>query len=474
MRGFRVQDSDGFLGCSLSLSAGVMLFSALYKMLPSAKKSLEAGGLSSKAAGWALIAAFLGGVFGIQIFSRIVHRFMPSTAVDCDHEHDQEAEEQKKRNDHSREPSRPRQSQPIKSNGNLKNGHNIDETEETPLLARSGSNHGSWSPDGIEVQKSMPHRHGTQGRPSLQSRVTATMANIVNNPKHLCDVDGPCYGYTSPCGHDCFKKVSKRGGMRQITHAQPRSWLRRAASTSAGKLDGANETTAHTRFHDHLDTAARHGLYTTDEEHNLEGQTLSPRESRTEQRDPVEHDHGVDEGAETPSASQHHHHIPTNAFLSISLQTSIAIALHKLPEGFITYATNHANPTLGVAVFLAIAIHNITEGFALALPIFLASGSRFKALCASVVLGGLSQPVGAGIAAAWLKVAERNRGPDADKGISDGSYGGMFAVTAGIMASVALSLLQESFELSHKRSLCMMFTFVGMGVLGVSSALTAQ
>jgi len=166
----------------------------------------------------------------------------------------------------------------------------------------------------------------------------------------------------------------------------------------------------------------------------------------------------------------HHHHVPTNAFLSISLQTSIAIALHKLPEGFITYATNHANPTLGFSVFLALFIHNISEGFALALPIYLATQSRLKAILLAAVLGGASQPLGAGVAALWLGIAERGKG---DWTPSEKVYGGMFAVTAGIMASVALSLMQESVGLAHNKGLCLVWTFVGMGILGVSSALTA-
>lgn len=86
------------------------------------------------------------------------------------------------------------------------------------------------------------------------------------------------------------------------------------------------------------------------------------------------------------------------------------------------------------------------------------------------MLGGLSQPLGAGIAAITLKLAERGRG---EWSPGERMYGAMFAVTAGIMAGVAFSLLQESLELSHRKGLCMVFAFVGMGVLGVSNALTA-
>lgn len=178
-------------------------------------------------------------------------------------------------------------------------------------------------------------------------------------------------------------------------------------------------------------------------------------------------DADVERDGDTPG-QQHHHHVPTNAFLSIGLQTSIAIALHKLPEGFITYATNHANPSLGFAVFLALFIHNITEGFAMALPLYLAINSRWKAMFWSSLLGGFTQPFGAGIAAIWFKLAGKG-----DMAPGEGVYGIMFAITAGIMASVALQLFSESLDLTHNRGLCMIFAFVGMGILGISSALTA-
>jgi ZIP family zinc transporter len=167
---------------------------------------------------------------------------------------------------------------------------------------------------------------------------------------------------------------------------------------------------------------------------------------------------------------QHHHHVPTNVFLSIGLQTSTAIALHKIPEGFITYATNHANPTLGLSIFLALFIHNITEGFALALPLYLAIGSRWKAMMWSALLGGVSQPLGAGVAALSFKIAGRRKGEDE---LEDRVYGCMFAVTSGIMAMVSLQLLGESLDLTHSRRLCFVSAFCGMGILGLSSALTA-
>jgi ZIP family zinc transporter len=168
--------------------------------------------------------------------------------------------------------------------------------------------------------------------------------------------------------------------------------------------------------------------------------------------------------------AQHHHHVPNaeDAFRNIGLQTSIAIALHKLPEGFITYSTNHANPSLGFSVFLALFVHNITEGFALALPLYLSLHSRLKAMFWASLLGGISQPLGAGIAAVWFSFQGHNGGQP-----SSAVYGGMFAVTSGIMVSVALQLFSESLSFNHNRNLCIGFGFIGMLLMGMSNALTS-
>lgn len=443
-------------------------------MLPSSKQSLMDGGSTSKAASWILIACFLGGVFGIQLFSRVVHHFMPSHAVDCDHTHDEDAQ-----GDHH-------------SHGADGHGHDDDihdhqamddaikhkqdgrlASENTPLLSRSAIMDGSQVPEVAERRKSMPVGLASFQRPSFQSRMTSTVAHIVSTSKGSCDVNGPCHGYSDPCGQECFKKVAARGGGKHSISTARRPAMRTTASAAMPSLepissDGELEVR---RPHD-----GTNYLSLTDGSNHKRHQPNGTVHTQNGTADENASEHSDDSSNDLEagqSSSGHHHHVPQNAFLSISLQTSIAIALHKLPEGFITYATNHANPSLGVTVFLAIAVHNISEGFALALPIYLASGSRVKALFLSLLLGGLSQPIGAGVAAAWLKIAEKDRGAGAEKGLSDGVYGGMFAVTAGIMASVAISLIQESFELSHNRNLCLACIFIGMGILGMSSALTA-
>lgn len=455
-------------------------------MLPSSKESLQEAGFTSSAASWILIGCFLGGVFGIQVLSRILHRFMPSHTVDCDHTHGEE--EGHDQHDHEHHDTNEERSE----DKTKANGHH--DTERTPLL--NGANHGTNELPGSpqpEMSES-PNR-----RPSLHARMSTNFSKLVSGNKDQCDGDGPCFGYSRPCGRECFKNISFRGGSRlppdYSSLRRPTAALRHSTTgilshSTVRPMRSIDEEAAIGNKSNRLSSVTGMARKFSDtaipsfagdeqvEQQNTDTQ-LQPHASGS--TDHSSHSHQHDEETQngpipgthaTEPQSAHHHHVPQNAFLAISMQTSIAIALHKLPEGFIQFATNHANPTLGFTVFVALAIHNISEGFALALPLYLATNSRIKALLYSVVLGGVSQPLGAGLAALWLHIAEKGRGGHNETDKQQGVYGGMFAVTAGIMASVALSLLQEGNELGHNKGLAMAFVFVGMGVMGMSAALT--
>jgi ZIP family zinc transporter len=241
---------------------------------------------------------------------------------------------------------------------------------------------------------------------------------------------------------------------------------------------GVNTTTGEPEA-GYFDTVAAHHtlqpcVASSSSSQNHDHHSKQVRHSHSEHQDePRSHGDDVDSGRpKSAGDNPHHHHVPQNAFLSIGLQTSLAIALHKLPEGFITYATNHASPTLGFTVFLALFIHNIVEGFAMALPLYLALNSRWKAMFWSSLLGGISQPAGAGLAALWIWSTGQRGSGDAT-GPSWGIYGGMFAVTAGVMTSVALQLFSEGLGLTHQRGMGIGFAVAGMGLMGLSFALTA-
>ncbi|KAM3437955.1 hypothetical protein NHJ13734_004418 [Beauveria thailandica] len=489
---FRIQESNVFLACSLSLSFGVMMFSSLYSMLPEAKGYLKSVHWGDRPAGLLIMGCFIAGFIGIQAVSRFLHQHMPSHVVDCDHTHkdssplnDEDGHQPHGHSHfhlgepynsassalpHSRRSRLPSPFAQANHHTHTANGLAIDHASETtPLLptskpaAASFRGRGRARTEDVDVPR----------RPSMLE-VQKRVMSFVRDTKTSCDEEGSCYGYSDPCGQECFKHISYRAV--KVSRSQTR--LRSTMSATHPP---------------HLSTNLDHDLDYADS-------LVSPmyRTSRATSRDamlrpPVESVHEDDEGqqsnadahdhvseadhnhascaashADDVEAQQHHHHVPTNAFLAIGLQTSIAITLHKLPEGFITYATNHANPQLGFNVFMALFVHNITEGFTMCLPLYMALGSRWKAMAWSALLGGLSQPFGAGIAALWFKLASRtSMQPNAV------AYGCLFAATSGIMVSVALQLFVEGLSLNHNRNLCMFFGFLGMAILGLSNALFA-
>ncbi|PHH62587.1 hypothetical protein CDD81_6902 [Ophiocordyceps australis] len=535
---FRIQESSIFLACSLSLSFGVMLFSSLYSMLPESKQYLRDEGWADQPAGFAMMGCFIGGFIGIQAISRFLHQYMPSHVVDCDHSHDDDGSTAAAAS-HTRPSSgghsHRQQSRVSRARRRVSRNHSTHsgaKGETTPLLldadrdfARDSSTchtatkssrrldpvRGAATDEMAErpvspLVATATKRSRTAGdlgrRPSMYD-VHKRVMSFVKDTKCNCDEEGDCYGYTDPCGQECFKHLAVRpsNGSNSVRHA---TLLRTTTGPfypqSASVFHGSTSNGAHEAGNQH--------------QQRPDGtEPLSPmfRTSRAASREPFPpaeedrrecislrrnsvcdgehlHNHELDNDtchgdeqnshtAELRSCSsmqdgdiegQHHHHVPTNAFLSIGLQTSIAIALHKFPEGFITYATNHANPKLGFNVFMALFVHNITEGFALALPLYMALGSRWRAMLWSALLGGLSQPVGAAIAALWFRLARRTHmTPNAV------AYACLFAATAGIMVSVALQLFVESLSLNHNRNLCIFFGFIGMAVLGLSNALFA-
>ncbi|EXJ91186.1 hypothetical protein A1O1_04295 [Capronia coronata CBS 617.96] len=479
---FSIAESDGFLSASLSLSFGVMLFSSLFSMLPQSKTYLEDAGYPPRTASFLLIGLFLAGVVGIQFLSRVIHRLLPSHVVDCDHNHDDEENLKKQREEmaeqlHDEEHTN---GLPIPRSGAAPA---TEEDEDTPLLTRTASlshlkhNHGG-NGDNEAGRKQSFHTAPSSRKPSMiPNTLTRTFSKYVVGQKENCDEEGPCMGFTDPCGQDCFKVVHRRvsvlPGHGALARHQTWQSFSNDGRPAAPSLEGVEE----------MPTEDESGLIHS---HTHSG-SKSVRPPAGRPRSAIHHTHHIHhqdhEHSELSSDSlrqvsgvshsigrEHHHHVPTNAFMSIGLQTSLAIALHKAPEGFITYATNHANPQLGFSVFMALFIHNITEGFAMSLPLYLALDSRFKAIAWSAFFGGISQPLGAGVAALWFKLAKKSSFGAPTEGI----YGGMFAVTSGVMASVALSLFSESLQLTHNKGTCIAFAFLGMAILGFSFALTAS
>ncbi|MGE3246180.1 MAG: zinc transporter ZupT [Beijerinckiaceae bacterium] len=113
----------------------------------------------------------------------------------------------------------------------------------------------------------------------------------------------------------------------------------------------------------------------------------------------------------------------------VGLLAALAITAHNLPEGLATFFATLDNPVVGAPLALAIAIHNIPEGVSIAIPVYYATGSKSKAVWATVV-SGLAEPVGA--IAGYALLAQF---------LTPFVFGAVFAVIAGAMVFLALDEL---------------------------------
>jgi ZIP family zinc transporter len=138
------------------------------------------------------------------------------------------------------------------------------------------------------------------------------------------------------------------------------------------------------------------------------------------------------------------------------IMTAVVIALHNFPEGIAAFVSAMQSPRIAVPIVVAIAIHNIPEGISVAMPVYYATGSRWKALMWSF-LSGLSEPLGAVIGYLILLPF-----------MTDAVYGVLFASVAGIMVFISMDELLPGAEVFGEHHLSMYGMVGGMIVMALS------
>jgi ZIP family zinc transporter len=132
----------------------------------------------------------------------------------------------------------------------------------------------------------------------------------------------------------------------------------------------------------------------------------------------------------------HNPEVQHSKLMRMGMFTALAIAIHNFPEGLATFLAALQDPALGIAIAVAIALHNIPEGVSVSVPIFYATGNRKKAFFYSV-LSGLSEPLGAIIAYAALRLLVGGEGGVIPPQVMGVLFGGV----AGIMVYISLDEL---------------------------------
>eukprot|EP01023_Acetabularia_acetabulum_P063725 TRINITY_DN8046_c0_g1_i2.p2 TRINITY_DN8046_c0_g1~~TRINITY_DN8046_c0_g1_i2.p2 ORF type:complete len:311 (-),score=50.72 TRINITY_DN8046_c0_g1_i2:508-1440(-) len=142
----------------------------------------------------------------------------------------------------------------------------------------------------------------------------------------------------------------------------------------------------------------------------------------------------------------------------MGLLTALAIFIHNLPEGLATFVAALSSPVSGIAIAFAIAIHNIPEGICVAMPVYYATGSRWKGLLWAF-LSGLSEPIGGLLA--YLALYGDN--------MSHLAYGILFSMVAGMMVYISIhELIPTALKYDPSDMYTTRFVFVGMLVMAAS------
>lgn len=132
----------------------------------------------------------------------------------------------------------------------------------------------------------------------------------------------------------------------------------------------------------------------------------------------------------------------THRLVAVGWFTALALTLHNIPEGLLTYVAAQADEAgVGFGIACAIGLHNIPEGFAVAMPIFIGTKSRSRAMFYAGITG-FAEPLGALVG---YFIFSSGEGKDTSSAESLVTFGVLFGITAGIMTEVAIkSLLLES------------------------------
>jgi ZIP family zinc transporter len=113
----------------------------------------------------------------------------------------------------------------------------------------------------------------------------------------------------------------------------------------------------------------------------------------------------------------------------MGITTASAIAIHNFPEGLATFVAALHDPAAGLVLAIAIGAHNIPEGLCVSLPIYYATGSRWKGFMWGVI-SGMAEPVAAIMG--WLVLANV---------MNDMVYAVLFALVSGMMIMISMKEL---------------------------------
>lgn len=140
----------------------------------------------------------------------------------------------------------------------------------------------------------------------------------------------------------------------------------------------------------------------------------------------------------------------------LGILSFIALVLHNLPEGILTFMSTYQDFSLGVSLCIAITLHNIPEGISIAVPIYYSTGSVGEAIKCTF-LSALAEPLGALLAFLIFK-----------NFITEQMISMFLILVAGIMITLSINkMLPEAISYNKKKALYMGF-IVGIVIVALS------
>jgi ZIP family zinc transporter len=175
----------------------------------------------------------------------------------------------------------------------------------------------------------------------------------------------------------------------------------------------------------------------------------------------VEDQHGVGIGVDPFDKEAMQDPAVQKNLMKMGLRTALAIAIHNFPEGLATFVGTLEDSKVGAALAIAIGIHNIPEGLCVAMPVYYATGSAWKAF-GWAALSGVSEIVGAGLGWGVLYNVDD----------MDYAYGALFGIVGGMMVHISIKdLFPTALRYDKTSWVTVTFFFIGFAVMALSLVL---
>ncbi|CCC68920.1 hypothetical protein NCAS_0B08360 [Naumovozyma castellii] len=407
----------------LSLSAGSMITTSLFKMLPEMDNDNK----------YTVFFGFLGGICTSLFLNYVVHAFASESLIHCSHEHTDEIASSSDELDHNHQHTHTVIDNDATYNGQYVPGtNNTNATENQPLLSHKD----------LEDQTSH-HHHQTSLIDLISNRNTDVIGDCCD--KHLCT---PLLkSETIPCVptalHSSLSIKSTNSILNDNNIIPTTSNLTANSNTGVRCLENnigydlENLSLYRSKFMmdsgiKSLNHRSNSDTITDEDANSVHFFEPSPYRLTTDTSHGNTH-------RESVASNFHHHHLetPFSKLLSIGMQTCLVLTLHKFPEGFIIYYTNKSKypSSLGLSIFLSLTIHNFVEGFAMTLPFYTAFKSKWIAILITTILGGGSQPLGALIGYLIFKNHTSPTGEEPHLDL-------LLSITAGFLLVIGLQMFQ--------------------------------